>query len=173
MVKRVLGIDPGSQRTGWGIVETSGTRCTYVASGVIDLRKVDGLWGGGGAFADAAGEVSALLDKFKPDAAAIESVFHGKNAKSALVLGQARGAVLSVLGQASLQCIELAPSEIKLSVAGHGKADKVQIAQMVERLLLIEVKGSNDESDALAIAIAGGSRVATSTQAWMTKQGLR
>ena len=170
MVKRVLGIDPGSQRTGWGIVETSGTRCTYVASGVIDLRKVDGLAARLGVLA---GEVSALLDKFKPDAAAIESVFHGKNAKSALVLGQARGAVLSVLGQASLQCIELAPSEIKLSVAGHGKADKVQIAQMVERLLLIEVKGSNDESDALAIAIAGGSRVATSTQAWMTKQGLR
>ena len=169
-MKRVLGIDPGSQRTGWGVVETSGTRCTYIASGTVDLRKVDGLVARLGLLAE---EVSELVGKFRPDVAAIESDFHGKSAKSALVLGQARGAVLSVIGRASLDCVELSPSEIKLSVAGHGKADKTQVAQMVERLLMIKVKGPSDESDALAIAIAGGSMVATSTHEWMTKAGLR
>ena len=169
-MKRVLGIDPGSQRTGWGIVESAGTRCTYVASGVVDLRTLEGLSVKLGLLAD---EIELVVREYQPDIAAIESVFHGKNVKSALVLGQARGAVLSVLGRASLECVELSPSEIKLSVAGHGKADKVQVAQMVERLLQIKVKGPNDESDALAIAIAGGSMVATSTHDWMTKQGLR
>ena len=169
-MKRVIGIDPGSQRTGWGIVETSGTRTTYVASGVIDLRKVDGLSAKLGRLAEG---IERLLQDYAPNLAAIESVFHGKNAKSALILGQARGAAISVIGRSQLDCVELAPAEIKLSVAGHGKADKVQVAQMVERLLRIEVKGPSDESDALAIAIAGGAMVATSTHAWLAKQGMR
>ena len=166
----MIGIDPGSQRTGWGIVETAGTRCTYVASGVVDLRKLESLTAKLGHLAD---EIERILQDHKPTVAAIESVFHGKNAKSALVLGQARGAAISTIGRSALECVELSPAEIKLSVAGHGKADKQQVAQMVERLLQIELKGPSDESDALAIAIAGGSMVATSTHAWLAKQGLR
>ena len=169
-MKRVIGIDPGSQRTGWGIVETSGTRSTYVASGVIDLRKFEVLSTRLGSLAD---QIERVLQDYEPNLAAIESVFHGKNAKSALILGQARGAAISVIGRSELECVELSPAEIKLSVAGHGKADKIQVAQMVERLLRIEVKGTSDESDALAIAIAGGSMIATSTHAWLAKQGIR
>ena len=169
-MKRILGVDPGSQRTGWGPVESSGTRCDYVASGVIELRKVDGL-----AFklAHLAQQLEEVISRYCPTTVAVEAVFHGKNAKSALVLGQARGAALSVVGRAGIECVELSPAEIKLSVAGHGRADKIQVAQMVERLLKIELKGPSDQSDALAIAIAGGAMVATSTQEWMKKQGLR
>ena len=152
-----------------GVVDSAGSRCKYIASGVIDLRKVDGLVDKLGSLA---AEIDVILRDYAPDAVAVESVFHGKNAKSALTLGQARGAILATLGRASLQCLELAPAEIKLSVAGHGAAGKDQVAQMVERLLSVKLKGPSDEFDALAIAIAGGAVVATSTREWMTKHGL-
>ena len=168
-MKRILGVDPGSQRTGWGIVESTGSRSNYIASGVVDLRKIDGLANKLGHLST---EIDQVLREYKPSAVTVESVFHGKNAKSALILGQARGAVLATLGRASLDYIELSPAEIKLSVAGHGRADKKQVAQMVERLLKIKLKGPADEFDALAIAIAGGAVVATSTREWMTKHGL-
>lgn len=168
-MKRILGIDPGSQRTGWGVVESTGSRCTYVASGVVDLRKVDGL---ANKLGHLSSEIELVLREYKPSAVTVESVFHGKNAKSALVLGQARGAVLAILGRASMDYIELSPAEIKLNVAGHGRAGKEQVAQMVERLLKIKLKGPADEFDALAIAIAGSAVVATSTREWMTKHGL-
>ena len=131
-MKRILGVDPGSQRTGWGIVESTGSRSNYIASGVVDLRKIDGLANKLGHLST---EIDQVLREYKPSAVTVESVFHGKNAKSALILGQARGAVLATLGRASLDYIELSPAEIKLSVAGHGRADKKQVAQMVERLL--------------------------------------
>ena len=168
-LKRVLGIDPGSQRTGWGVVESTGSRCQYVASGVIDLRKIDGLVNKLGHLSR---EIETVLGHYKPTAAAIEAVFHGKNAKSALVLGQARGAAIATLGRTSVECVELSPAEIKLSVAGHGAAGKEQVAQMVERLLDIKLKGPSDEFDALAVAIAGGALVASSTREWMSKHGL-
>lgn len=150
-------------------MESTGSRCTYVASGVVDLRKVDGL---ANKLGHLASEIELVVREYKPSAVTVESVFHGKNAKSALVLGQARGAVLAILGRASLDYIELSPAEIKLNVAGHGRAGKEQVAQMVERLLKIKLKGPADEFDALAIAIAGGAVVATSTREWMTKHGL-
>ena len=118
-MKRILGVDPGSQRTGWGIVESTGSRSNYIASGVVDLRKIDGLANKLGHLST---EIDQVLREYKPSAVTVESVFHGKNAKSALILGQARGAVLATLGRASLDYIELSPAEIKLSVAGHGRA---------------------------------------------------
>ena len=129
-------------------MESTGSRCTYVASGIIDLRKVDGL---ANKLGHLSSEIELVLREYKPGAVTVESVFHGKNAKSALVLGQARGAVLAILGRASLDYFELSPAEIKLNVAGHGRADKEQVAQMVERLLKIKLKGPADEFDALAL----------------------
>ena len=152
-----------------GNSESTGSRSNYIASGVVDLRKIDGLANKLGHLST---EIDQVLREYKPSAVTVESVFHGKNAKSALILGQARGAVLATLGRASLDYIELSPAEIKLSVAGHGRADKKQVAQMVERLLKIKLKGPADDFDALAIAIAGGAVVATSTREWMTKHGL-
>ena len=167
---RVLGLDPGSLRTGWGIVDFAGSRMLHVGSGIIDLR----------AFKEPSKKLAALVDELDavvtlhaPTSAGIEKVFHGKNAKSALTLGQARGAALSVIGRHDLTCLELAPSQVKVNVTGHGSADKNQVMAMVQRLLNMTITTTHDESDALAIAIAAGAGLRTATQDWMAQHGVR
>lgn len=167
---RVLGIDPGSLRTGWGIVEFAGTQMRHVGSGIIDLRAHREAPRKLAALVD---ELDALVRTHSPNAVGIEKVFHGKNAKSALTLGQARGAALSVVGRYELTCLELAPSQVKVNVTGHGSADKDQVMAMVQRLLNMTVMTTHDESDALALAIAAGAGHRTPTQDWMTQHGVR
>ena len=146
---RVIGIDPGSRITGYGVVDTDGFRHKYVTSGFIEI-KADTL-------ADKLGiifeEVSRIVADWKPESMAIEQVFVKHNVDSALKLGQARGAAICAAVQARIPLGEYTPRAIKKAVVGSGAADKTQVQQMIQRLLGLDALPQSDEADALAIAI--------------------
>lgn len=146
---RVLGIDPGSRITGYGIVDTDGFRHRYVSSGFITI-KADTLSEKLGIIFS---EVSKVVTTWKPESIAIEQVFVKHNVDSALKLGQARGAAICAAVQAQLPLGEYTPRAIKKAVVGSGAADKQQIQQMIQRLLGLDEIPQSDEADALAIAI--------------------
>ncbi len=146
---RILGIDPGSRATGYGVVDTDGQRSRVVHFGVIrvsgDLSlaaRLDLLFAG----------ISEVIRDYDPDEAAIEQVFTAKNARSALVLGQARGVLLLAAGQ-HCEVHEYAARAVKKAVAGYGQADKDQVGHMVKMLLGLEKVPPQDAADALAIAL--------------------
>ncbi len=146
---RILGIDPGSRATGYGIVRRDGSRFSRVDGGVIRPN--------GATVAERLSQILAglrvVVEAQRPDAAALESVFTAKNPRSALLLGEARGVALAVCGAAGLETAEYAPTEVKLAVVGYGRADKSQVQQMVQRLLGLAGPPPQDEADALAVAI--------------------
>lgn len=154
---RILGIDPGSVATGWGIVEWAGSSLRHVASGV--LRPGDGH--PAERLARIHAELFALVQAHTPQSAALEAVFVARNPRSALKLGQARGVALAVCGTAGLEPAEYAPARVKAAVAGYGAADKVQVQAMVKRLLGLPRAPALDASDALAIAICHGAQCRT------------
>jgi len=149
---RILGIDPGLQTTGFGVVDVDGHALRYVASGTISTRHL----GTGELPArlkvlfDGIGELSA---RYQPDAAAVEIVFVNVNPQSTLLLGQARGAAISAAVLAELPVAEYTALQIKQAVAGHGKAAKEQVQEMVRRLLALPSAPGADAADALACAI--------------------
>jgi len=146
---RILGLDPGSLRTGYAVVETRGGNVHYLVSGAIRTR--------GETFTDRLQEIFAGVDQltceFRPDEVAIETVFMHRNADSALKLGQARGAALSATFALRPRVFEYAPREVKLAVVGTGAAEKEQVQLMVKRLLNISGPLGADAADALAIAL--------------------
>jgi crossover junction endodeoxyribonuclease RuvC len=146
---RVLGIDPGLRALGWGIIEVSGSRITHVANGTV--RSVgDDL--GPRLVALHAG-LSAVLDRFRPDAAAVEQTFVNRDGLATLKLGQARGIAVLVPAAAGLTVGEYAPNAVKKAVVGVGHADKAQVGHMVRvQLPGVEID-SPDAADALAVAI--------------------
>lgn len=146
---RLIGIDPGSRITGYGVVDTDGFRHKYVTSGFIEI-KADTLGDKLGIIFD---EVSSIVATWKPESMGIEQVFVKHNVDSALKLGQARGAAICAAVQAKIPLGEYSPRAIKKAVVGSGAADKQQIQQMIQRLLGLEVLPQSDEADALAIAI--------------------
>jgi crossover junction endodeoxyribonuclease RuvC len=145
---RILGLDPGSLRTGFGIIDCDRGTLRIVAQGCIATA--------GGPFADRLriihARVAALIAEHRPQEIAVERVFLSKNADSALKLGQARGAALAAVPIA-IGVHEYAPRAIKLAVVGVGGAEKMQVAHMVRQLLAIEIKLAADAADALAVAI--------------------
>jgi len=145
---RILGLDPGSLRTGFGVIDCAGGTLTIVAQGCIATA--------GGPLADRLriihSKVAELIALHKPQEIAVERVFLSKNADSALKLGQARGAALAAVPVA-LEVHEYAPRAIKLAVVGVGGAEKTQVAHMVKHLLAIQMKLGADAADALAVAI--------------------
>ncbi|MEN1941766.1 crossover junction endodeoxyribonuclease RuvC [Luteimonas sp. MJ246] len=153
---RILGIDPGSQRTGVGIIDVDATgRCTHVFHAPLDLlaraaaapgdlplrlrRLLDGL--------------RAVIEEHRPDEVAIEQVFVSKNADSALKLGQARGAAICAVVMHDLAVSEYGARQVKLALVGSGAADKVQVQHMVGAILGLKGRLQADAADALAIAI--------------------
>ena len=146
---RILGLDPGSIRTGYAVVETKGSNVAYLVSGAIRTQ--------GDTFAERLQEIFAAVDQltneFRPDEVAIERVFMHKNADSALKLGQARGAALSATFCLRPRVFEYAPREVKQAVVGTGAAEKEQVQLMVKRLLNISGPLGADAADALAIAL--------------------
>ncbi|CAG1002950.1 Crossover junction endodeoxyribonuclease RuvC [Anaerolineae bacterium] len=149
---RVLGIDPGSINTGYGIVgKGAGGSLVKICAGAISpgaslpvaerlLRVSEGL--------------SRVIEEHRPDAVSIETVFFAKNVKSAITLGQARGAALVCAARSALPVFEYAPAAVKLAVTGYGQAEKAQVEKMVRLLLKsTEDHGKADAFDALAIAI--------------------
>ena len=148
---KVIGLDPGSRKTGYGIVEHLGTKTRYIASGCIrlgeDLPLAERLL-------ILSEQLEKILEEYQPDCGAVESVFFGKNAKSALVLGHARGVILLRLAACHLPISEYAPLDVKKSIVGVGRATKEQVQQMVKILLNRRQQTlQEDEADALAVAI--------------------
>jgi crossover junction endodeoxyribonuclease RuvC len=150
---RILGIDPGLQRTGFGVIEAQGQRLVYVASGTISTaeaprgelpRRLKIIFEG----------VCELVDRYAPDCAATEIVFVNVNPQSTLLLGQARGAALAGLVRGDLAVAEYTALQMKKAVVGHGLANKAQVQEMVRRLLKLPALPGKDAADALGLAIA-------------------
>jgi crossover junction endodeoxyribonuclease RuvC len=144
----VLGIDPGSRRCGYGVVTREGTRLRVIESGVLVPGPLP--------MPERLGRILAALDEIihrtRPAEASVEAVFSGASARSALVLGQARGVALAVAARAGLPVHEYSPAEVKLSFTGNGRADKEQMLRTA-RLLLGATPDLSDEADALALAV--------------------
>lgn len=146
----VLGIDPGSNATGYGIVKSSGNHISHVASGVIKTNpkqdfsfRLKTIYDG----------IAKVISDFSPDVCSLESIFFCKNVQSALKLGHTRGAIMIAAANHDLRVYEYAPTEIKQAVTGYGRASKEQVFAMVSMLLNVKDIGKLDISDALAAAI--------------------
>jgi crossover junction endodeoxyribonuclease RuvC len=148
---KVFGIDPGSARTGYGCVQSDGSRHRMIACGAITIPAAN-------AFPEKLriihAELGVLLARHRPDAVAIENLFHAVNARSALKLGHARGVAMLAAVEAGVPIVEYTPAEVKQSVVGYGRAEKGQVQSMIQLLLgLAEPPAPFDASDALAIAV--------------------
>ena len=147
---RILGIDPGLRRTGWGVIEAAGNTLSFVACGSVvsderlDVaRRLNTLYGG----------LVAVVEIYRPNEAAVEDTYVNADPRSALRLGQARGVALFVPSQAGLPVSEYAPSVVKKSVVGNGHGEKGQVRMMIRALLPKAKPESEDAADALAVAI--------------------
>ena len=147
---RIIGIDPGLRRTGWGVVESDGVRLAYVASGHITSQSDETL---AYRLREIYEGLSSVLAAFAPREAAVEETFVNKDARATLKLGQARGIALLVPALAGLPVSEYAPNRVKKTVVGVGHADKAQILHMVRLQLPGCDPAGPDAADALAIAI--------------------
>ena len=145
----ILGIDPGSSITGFGVIDSDGKSYKYIASGSIRLsnkefsQKLIQIYS----------SISDVITKFAPDEAAIEDVFVHANVNSALKLGQARGAAIVAIGGGNIKLAEYPTRKVKQAVVGFGAAEKAQVAQMVKLILKLKELPQADEADALAVAI--------------------
>lgn len=148
---RVLGIDPGTMVTGYGVVDDINGKLSHVTHGTIEGRRKD-------SFPDRLKLIfdglNKVIDEYKPDSIALEEVFYGKSVKSAIKIGEARGIAILCTASANIPMAEYAPTVIKRAVVGSGNAQKVQVSEMVKVILaLSEAPEKFDASDALAIAI--------------------
>jgi crossover junction endodeoxyribonuclease RuvC len=148
---RVIGIDPGTAITGWGVVEGQGNDLCLVAAGVVTTpagmplpKRLQIIYR----------DLTKIVAQWQPESAAVEELFFSKNAKTALAVGHGRGAAILALANANLSVTEYKPLEVKQAVTGYGGADKLQMQQMVKILLALDdVPQPDDAADALAIAI--------------------
>lgn len=147
---RIIGIDPGLRRTGWGVIESRGNALRFVASGTITSDPAEELAARLCALHDG---LAAIVRLHAPQEAAVENTFVNRDATATLKLGQARGIAMLVPAQAGLVVAEYAPNAVKKAVVGAGHADKNQINMMVKVLMPKAIFDSNDAADALAIAI--------------------
>jgi crossover junction endodeoxyribonuclease RuvC len=153
----ILGLDPGSIHTGYGLVRKHGSALQPVDAGRfscprgLDLPR---------RLAHLAGRLGDLVDRQRPDLAVLETPFHGMNVRSLIVLAQARGALLVTLAGRGIEICEYSPAEVKSAVTGNGRADKSQVARMVRLLLAARGEGwASDATDALAVAICCAQRL--------------
>ncbi len=147
---RILGIDPGLRRTGWGIVEIAGNALSFLGCGSVTTNDRDAL---AARLLNIHDGLLRVLDEFRPDEAAVEQTFVNKDAKSTLKLGQARGVAMVVPAKVGVPVAEYAPNLIKKSIVGAGHGDKAQVRMMIGVLLPKADPASDDAADALAIAV--------------------
>lgn len=148
---RILGIDPGIGRTGWGVVEVQSSKLKVQSYGCVETsmeqpleKRLEQLYR----------EICDIINEHKPDSLAIEELFFNTNAKTALVVGQARGVILLAAAQQNLPVAVYTPLQVKIAVAGYGRAEKKQVEKMVMTILKLAKKPKfDDTSDALAIAL--------------------
>jgi len=147
----ILGVDPGSRHTGYALIETGGGSMRLIDEGRVSLpprmslpQRLAGL----------IREMGSILERWQPQAVAVESPYHGPNVKSLIVLAQARGAILALMGGHDIEIHEYSPAEVKIAVAGNGRADKAQVSRMVHLLLSLDPSDrSDDQTDAMAVAV--------------------
>jgi crossover junction endodeoxyribonuclease RuvC len=149
-VRRVLGLDPGSVRTGWGVVELSGAQARGIAAGVIRVperapieERLERIHAG----------ICAVIAEHRPDAVAVEDIFFARFPRAALMLGHARGVALLAAAQARIAVSAYSPAVVKRAIVGSGRADKQQVAQLVAALLRLTELPAVDATDALAVAL--------------------
>ncbi len=147
---RIIGLDPGLRRTGWGIVDCEGNRLTYIACGSVETNEGESL---AARLSALHAGLAAVIVAHSPQEAAVEETFVNADPRSALKLGQARGIVLLAPAQAGLMVAEYAPNLVKKSVVGAGRAEKMQVRKMIAVLLPKASPESDDACDALALAI--------------------
>jgi crossover junction endodeoxyribonuclease RuvC len=147
---RILGIDPGLRRTGWGVVEIAGNRLGFIGCGSVTTNDRDALAARLLAIYDG---LLRILDQYRPDEAAVEATFVNKDATATLKLGQARGIAMVVPAKAGVSVAEYAPNLVKKSIVGVGHGDKAQVRMMVGVLLPKANPPTDDAADALAIAV--------------------
>ncbi len=147
---RILGIDPGSRRTGWGVVQLEGTKLRQIGAGTIKVpeklplaKRLHLIHQG----------LEQVVREHRPEAVAVEEIFFAKYPNAALKLGHARGVVLLVAAQSELEVHEYPPAVVKRTVVGRGAADKTQVARLVTALLGLKTPPEEDAADALAVAI--------------------
>lgn len=163
---RIMGLDPGLNHMGWGMIDMVGTRLSHVGHGVISTTTADEL---GVRLMRLHCEVARIIAEFQPDAFSIEQAFVYKDPVAALKLGHARAVALLAAAQAGLSIAEYSPNHIKKSVVGVGHADKEQVQAMVKRLLPTCKVTQADAADALAAAIAHGSLAGTQAKIMQAK----
>jgi crossover junction endodeoxyribonuclease RuvC len=147
---RILGIDPGLRRTGWGVVEIAGNRLGFLGCGSVQTNERDALAARLLAIHDG---LMRILDQYRPDEAAVEATFVNKDATATLKLGQARGIAMVVPAKAGVPVAEYAPNLVKKSIVGAGHGDKAQVRMMIGVLLPKADPASDDAADALAVAV--------------------
>jgi crossover junction endodeoxyribonuclease RuvC len=148
---RVLGIDCGSRVTGYGVIDTDGADCVFVRCGIIRTKSSDAL---AVRLRFIHNSIVEIIREFQPEAAAFESLFYATNVQSALKLGHVRGVSMFAAADADLPVFEYSPLEVKSAVTGYGRAEKLQVQQMVRALLRLNASPEPfDASDALAVAI--------------------
>jgi crossover junction endodeoxyribonuclease RuvC len=148
---RILGIDPGIGRCGWGVIEIQNSKIKMQNCGCIETSPKKSVEK---RLEEIHNEISKLIKTYSPDALAIEELFFNTNAKTAFVVGQARGVILLAAAEHNLEIAIYTPLQVKLALTGYGRAEKLQVGQMVKTLLnLKEVPKPDDTADGLAIAI--------------------
>lgn len=149
-VIRILGIDPGLRRTGWGVIECEGNRLVFVGCGSVDTDAAEELASRLVCIHDG---LVRIVEQYRPDEAAVEATFVNKDAAATLKLGQARGIAMLIPARAGLPVAEYAPNLVKKSIVGAGHAEKAQIRMMIGMLLPKADPRTEDAADALAIAV--------------------
>ena len=153
----ILGIDPGNVRAGYGFIRKSGSKFIHLKSGVLKIPPHSDL---GIQLLALEKDLEKLIGEIKPDLVGIEKIFMTKNKKTGIFVAQARGLIIKIVAEHGLKLVELTPPSIKLAVTGYGRADKKAVAKMVGLFLKMETAGLlDDETDALATAIAASNRV--------------
>jgi crossover junction endodeoxyribonuclease RuvC len=155
---KILGLDPGSLHTGYGLIEKQGSALAAVEAGRFSCAPELPL---PNRLAELVGSLGQLLARVRPDLAVLESPFLGRSSRSLIVLAQARGALLATVAASGVEVREYSPAEVKVAVTGSGRADKGQVARMVRLLLALDSRQrlASDATDALAVAICGAQRL--------------
>ncbi len=147
----ILGVDPSLRGTGFGVIRTSRSGPTVLAHGTISCPKD---WERSRCLAAIAQKLRAILQEHQPEICVMEGLFFAQNLKTAIVMGEARGAALAAVAEAGISIFEIAPRKVKQAVVGYGAAQKIAVAKMVQRMLNLSTLPAPDAADALALALA-------------------
>jgi crossover junction endodeoxyribonuclease RuvC len=151
MKMRILGVDPGIARTGWGIIEVQGQKLQVLKYGCLETDSKENV---AQRLEKIYNKISELIIEYEPQEMVVEELFFNTNAKTAFVVGQARGAIILSGAKNNIPCFSYTPLQVKIAVSGYGRAEKAQVGQMVKIILnLREIPKPDDTTDALAVAI--------------------